>query len=295
MKTSDFLDFYILQAIRYFVASDKESDFNHTKTKLLSDVDFELFGLSQDLSSALQDYIFIASFGEARHANHVLKVSLSCLEGVTSRAIAYEMALEFNPHLTYKTLAALFYYNGWRGTFGGECWGNIANSLDLIYSKHIPAQAFIDYCADLKHNCGLFLNKPIVFDQDYDTDDLLHILDDKRDEQDFCYHACKMQYTGARLYDERFIHYRTSSLARRYMNIYYHINYPFFGNKPQEIYTPVEFGDDIFAIVPNPGAKFCKVCGELLSNLDRENTGGWRLCTDCYNEHAHRELVLDNI
>lgn len=291
MKTSDFLDFYILETIQHFVNSDPAAEFNHAKNKLLRDVDFELTRLARNMAQALHDYIYKASFAEARHALDNLPMILDCLDEDVDRSVAYKISRKYSPKENYKTLAELFENSGWSGSFGGKLWLNTIKALDLIYVNHVSDKVFVDYCADLKHNNGLIFDKPVVFSQDYSTSMLMIILSKKRDVTDFCKYVCDNQWRDSVIYGREYIHFKTAQLAKRYMMLYYQKAVEFYGNKDDEDYTPEKFGHATLEIVANPKAQVCSNCGDYLPSDDVYHYNGVVYCHECYDNVRHPEIT----
>jgi hypothetical protein len=278
---SNFLDFYILTAMQHFVSQDPQSEFSHSKSRLLGDIEYELSSLSGDMAQALRDYIFLSSFGEARHANNTIRYKINEIPDCVERANAYAIALNFNPEKSYPVLKELFECNGWNSSLGGALWANVIDAYGL-YNK-MPAGAFVDYCADLKHNGGLFLNKPVVFYQYYDSDDLQYILSQKRDAENFCAKAIASQHSR-RLYAPEYILSTTASLVRRYEVIFLGSSIGFWGNKKCLGYQPAKFGDGTLTIVENEFYMECEKCGESFHKDHMHLYADMYYCDECINE-----------
>lgn len=282
MQLSNFLDFYALASIDAKLAVDGEVEFHHAKNKLYQDVKCEFDRLSRVMAQALHDYIFLTSFGECRHAFEYIRHTLDALPTPIDRVESYKVAKNYDPRKCYPYITELLKEDGWRSPYGGMPWANVASSLDYVYINKLPYTAFVDYCADLKHNGGPIFNKPVIFSDDYESDTLVYILDTKRNSDDFCKTICDCQ--DMRVYSSSFITWKTTSLMQRYMALYYQ-EYPYIHGRKKSIdYTPITFGDKCVTIIDSRNKRHCYSCSKVIYPCDRRSYDDEYYCENCYDE-----------
>lgn len=159
LSLSDIYDFYTLYAMKSEL--EEVTPGIHKKVDLLyADVSHNLDDLVSALHPALGQYLYLASFAEARHAkgrcSHII-------EDVTaydySREQASKAAVRFNPTLTLEKLIELFNSNWFGGGFGGKKWGDIAKASYKYFTDALPPLLFVDHVVSVQHNGGMAFSK----------------------------------------------------------------------------------------------------------------------------------------
>lgn len=66
------------------------------------------------------------------------------------------------------TSREIFSRPGWRSSYGGKKWANIAEAGEFFWNGTVGAAVFVDRVFDLQHNGGRVFNKhPMVKGADY--------------------------------------------------------------------------------------------------------------------------------
>lgn len=164
--------FYVLVGMKA-ILDRPEFNFYHSVETLRKDIEDYLNYISNIFSRMLYEYTVIAVFGELRYAgvktsgavisiNNKLIQEMSNISyynlGDRNRYHAYlEFIDRFTPKSIYQTGITLFKNLRWEKEYGGDNWARIADIINKY--EHLPTQVFIDYCADIEHNSGCYLNK----------------------------------------------------------------------------------------------------------------------------------------
>lgn len=109
----------------------------------------------ESAARAFYEYIFLASVGEARHAEERCDIYIPRLQG-GDRSACYRAARRYSPERSLPALLKLFRDGDWSRDFGGASWARIV----LAGMRYQPTLLWLDSVVDLSHNNGLFLNKP---------------------------------------------------------------------------------------------------------------------------------------
>jgi len=127
---------------------------------LLADVDRDFNSLVAALHPALGQYLYLASFAEARHAEGRCDYRIKdIVSHGWSREQASKAAVNFNPVTTTAKLQVLFYHP-WRSSgFGGKKWGDIAQASYRYFTNQLPPVVFIDHVVSIQHNGGMAFSK----------------------------------------------------------------------------------------------------------------------------------------
>ncbi len=158
--------FYALQAIGgspKFVQGDL---FLQSSALFIEDFTAYKKEFERKLARVLFDYLALAAFGEARHAepdtieDTVFARPQSCK--ILSRNTAYDRATTHDPKKFLPYIVSLFRNRDafCGGCVGGDSWARIAESALLYFT--MPAPVFIDHVVDLSHNGGICFDKPVL-------------------------------------------------------------------------------------------------------------------------------------
>ena len=131
------------------------------------------------LADLLFDYLYGASFGEARHASSAAQMMIPEIKGGNSRKETCRKAQKYSPEFALPVLRELFYEGHWRSSYGGKAWGNIVDAAMLYESNPSSWAVFIDHAIDLSHNGGCAFDKGIFLEL-FDTSVYMTVLDTKR-------------------------------------------------------------------------------------------------------------------
>jgi hypothetical protein len=131
------------------------------------------------LARAFFDYTAITCFTEMRHGEYRCEMKYEELEMHVkkNRHYAVHGALHYEPKSILKAAKVLFDYD-WESGFGGRSWKKIAEG-GLLYQT-VPDMVFIDHAVDLTHNNGAYIDKGIIFANDYGHGRYTNFLDTKR-------------------------------------------------------------------------------------------------------------------
>lgn len=183
--------FYVLIGMKA-ILDRPEFNFYHSVEVLRKDIEDYLNYISGIFSKMLYEYTVIAVFGELRYVSFRTSIATTKINnkliqetsdtsyynsGDRNRYRAYlEFVDRFSPKSIYQAGIVLFKNLHWEKEYGGDNWARIADIINKY--EHLPAQVFIDYCADIEHNSGCYLNKSCgLF---YPGISIKHILNAKR-------------------------------------------------------------------------------------------------------------------
>jgi hypothetical protein len=145
-------------------------------------------------------YTMLIIIREARHMHSIvnfLEASKTKLSGEFIKLLlgamsqgedgAMELLKHDPPKITLREyaegLSFAFHYHGvWSGGFGGDPWGDIADTLAKFIRGEITAEMFADTAYTLAHNNGPMFNKGILY-KHYDQVEFPKILDVQRSGQ----------------------------------------------------------------------------------------------------------------
>lgn len=200
MRIEAIVDFYILESLVYqcnyiHVPYDNGESYNVKREAIRTRINREYNRLSHELADCFRDYMWMASFGESRHAwgkvngNSVISIDIphSTDDG---REGSMREALNYNPSNpdNVKRLLAVFNDCHWNtSSFGGRNWGKIVDSINFY--NRVPCTVYVDYCMDLQHNSGTVFSKSQCYKFiDFDLNgsfycDMREFLDCKRDSK----------------------------------------------------------------------------------------------------------------
>lgn len=238
------------------------------------------------LANALFDYLCLASFGEARHADDKAAMMHPELDG-GGRSEAYTLAQSYNPKNYLKTLANIFHEH-WEDGYGGEPWAQITEHALEYYV--MSAKQFVDYVVDLSHNGGVAFDKPIVLFM-RDTSFYKMMLDVKlkgslmtnwldRSE-------CELQRHERLLLDDRTYVFMSEACRLGILNTF---ALPHIKVRTLKFSRPVEWGDKemfIDDLVGSNQQKFmCEACSEKLdeNHFFTSPNGDSILCETCFHD-----------
>ena len=161
MTLDHFNDFYYLEAVKTDInrqiAKNPDFQFRHSVVRLIEDANFLYQEIAENLAERTFAYIWAACLGEARHASDTMSENRFIKQiKHTSRGDVFSVATKFAP--TEQNIKAIIevFSCGWRGSFGGKAWHNIAKSLLM---RDEGAAAFIDHVIDLEDNNGTVFSK----------------------------------------------------------------------------------------------------------------------------------------
>jgi hypothetical protein len=182
-------DFYTLYAIKSELETVTPGI--HRKVDiLLADVCGQFHDLVDALHPALGQYLYLASFAEARHASgrcsHIIRdITMSGW----GREQASKAAVGYNPVSTLLKLCELF-SNPWHSAgFGGKKWGDIAQASYRYFTNQLPPIIFIDHVVSIQHNGGMAFSKGssaglVKLKLDDGASDLTHYLNVRAKDKD---------------------------------------------------------------------------------------------------------------
>lgn len=165
-------DFYISDALRHASSGDIKRE----ATKLHAQI-------TQLIAELFATYLLIAVGGELRYTTHK-KYNNDAIQGeieqlnahgiehgperreIQLRVIKKLSALSTKHQAEFlKTAVKVFSADGWSGSFGGQKWAVIADTLLQYLQSSIPMALFVDRVFDLRHNSDrLFDKHPFVRD-----------------------------------------------------------------------------------------------------------------------------------
>ena len=152
------VDFYVLESLHAELPMQNYAKIHPAMSaRLRQDLGKERDRLAGDFALALRDYLFLASCGEARHAQGK---RIPTLSGIGGRDDVYAAALDYAPTAAnWERLQEVFAQDTWSRGFGGEAWRNICEQAAMYDT--LPAIAYVDHVIDLAHNGGCAFNKPV--------------------------------------------------------------------------------------------------------------------------------------
>ena len=109
------------------------------------------------LALRLRDYMILACFGEARHAQEQCSHMLSELPRCDSRSGAASVALGYDPQSILEATAHLFEVGSWGQNYGGSSWARVARCA-MNYGS-VSDRIFVDGVVNLTHNSGTAFDK----------------------------------------------------------------------------------------------------------------------------------------
>ncbi len=250
------------------------------------------------LANALFDYLCLASFGEARHADDKAAMMHPELDG-GGRSEAYTLAQSYNPKNYLKTLANIFHEH-WEDGYGGEPWAKITEHALEYYV--MSAKQFVDYVVDLSHNGGVAFDKPIVLFM-RDTSFYKMMLDVKLKGSLMTNWLDKSERELQRherlLLDDRTYVFMSEACRLGILNTF---ALPHIKVRTLKFSRPVEWGDNEMFIDDLIGSNQHNLCCEACGDKINENeiftspNGDSLFCEDCFdNEYAHCHYCCDPI
>lgn len=166
MRLEAFVDFYFLEAIQ----SAPLDMMRKPQERLKLDAIKHFNEFCNNFALAIRDYLYVAAFGEARHARPRAIKYWPGNYDYFSRSSSYKLAIKYNPEEALPLLYELF-TSPWKGTYGGAKWAEIVKAA-MMYGN-IPNAVFIDHAADLQHWNGFVFSKfeaKEVLDWHFDDD-----------------------------------------------------------------------------------------------------------------------------
>lgn len=225
-------DFYTLYAMKSEL--ETETPGIHRKVDiLLADVCGQFHDLVNALHPALGQYLYLASFAEARHAggrcNYTIKDIVS--HGY-DREQASKAAVNFNPVSTLVKLQMLFAHEWRGGGFGGKKWGDIAQASYRYFTNQLPPVIFIDHVVSIQHNGGMAFSKSSSADLvklklDDGASDLTHYLNVRAKDKDILdpktddyvkYAMTSLRTSTLQLMRRHWIVYRESDIISKWVD-----------------------------------------------------------------------------
>lgn len=188
--------FYVLTGMQAILGR-KEFDFYYSCENLRKDIENYLNYITDIFSKMLYEYTVLVTFGELRYAEDKtnqravyvknllpqrLKINSNFLYKRNYYKSYLAIATDFSPESICQTGMLLFNNLCWEREYGGKNWGVIADIIQKY--KQYPAHVFIDYCSDIEHNSGSYLNKDCGLFKG-NSEDLHRILDIKRNNSIF--------------------------------------------------------------------------------------------------------------
>jgi hypothetical protein len=225
-------DFYTLYAMKSELETVTPGI--HRKVDiLLADVCGQFHDLVNALHPALGQYLYLASFAEARHASGrcdwiIKEITASGYD----REQASKAAVNFNPITTLEKLQTLFFYEWRGGGFGGKKWGDIAQASYRYFTNQLPPIIFIDNVVSIQHNGGMAFSKSssanlVKLKLEDGASDLTHylnvrakdrdILDPKTDEY-IKYAMTSLRTSTLQLLRRHWIVYRESDIISKWVD-----------------------------------------------------------------------------
>lgn len=157
MNIQSVYDFYYLEALK----AKPPAFGSKPQEKLYNDVCKTYDKLVPTLARALYHYLFLACFGEARHARSQADAWYNDMPIGGDRDEAYGEALNYEPEGTLKALDKTFNSYSWNGSgYGGGSWGKIVTGA--MYYGEWKDSLFIDHVVDLEHHGGNCFDKDEV-------------------------------------------------------------------------------------------------------------------------------------
>lgn len=137
-------------------------------------------------ASMINEYSYLAIFGELRYMREKIKEPAQIItdkffnKTQTDRNF-YKVYCKESYKYTKSSIEQigrlLFTKFSWEESFGGPAWGKVVESLK--YYGKVPDYVYIDYCVDIQHNTGSFLNKGCdIFSENMNK--FLEVLDFKK-------------------------------------------------------------------------------------------------------------------
>jgi hypothetical protein len=292
MKLSAVIDFYVLERIRRDTVYFRPPAYDDTRGKVLaSKVEAAWNRINEDLGLCFRDYLFLAAFGEARHAWDKAEGSVpSDLPHGGWRESAMRDARQYDPDLVLPDLYRVFHDMDWHSGYGGEKWASIIKAA--VKFGEWPTAVFIDHCVDLEHNGGSCFDKTdatSLMDIEFDFSGMESFLDWKRD--------CDILDPSGQWWQEQAEQYlsRLSGEVRQLLFSwagYYRVYLPFFGRRgyyetvTRHEYSPVDWGDE--GLSPHwvdVDAVECANCGDSVNYSSSYSCSEGYLCSTCYHEY----------
>ena len=153
MQLEAFVDFYFLEAVR----STPLNMMRKPEEKLKYDVEQYFRDFTKNFALAIRDYLYLSSFGEARHASNKSTNYWPGNKSSLSRLQSYHLAIKYQPEQALPILYEIFKNQSWGGSYGGAKWANIVN-VARTYGQ-LPNTVFIDQAANLQHWNGFVFSK----------------------------------------------------------------------------------------------------------------------------------------
>lgn len=205
--------FYVLTGMQAILGR-KEFDFYYSCENLRKDIEDYLNYITDIFSKMLYEYTVLVTFGELRYVGDKtnqravyvknllpqrLKINPDFLYKRSYYKSYLTIATNFSPESICQTGMLLFNNLCWEREYGGKNWGVIADIIQKY--RQYPAHVFIDYCSDIEHNSGSYLNKDCGLFKG-STDNLRCILDIKRNSSIFAlidYTRCNLDAKTVKL------------------------------------------------------------------------------------------------
>ena len=291
--------FYGLDALRQ---AAKTEPFRPSHERWRADLE-DLWGrLVPRLARCFYDYLALACFGEARHADREASHYIEDFpaDGGDSRGEAVVAALGYDPRQFLPVLERLFFEARWQGGFGGESWGRIAKAAQL-YGR-LPDAVFVDHVVDLTHNGGLCFDKEEAGLHVGSRVTYLEILDRKRrdDPSAFLEFLCHFHYTRLPWAFVKLVlravalelvvlsPWALSALAYRRREWAMRYTWPDEQLALILEYEPVEWGEEELdgELARSSRWVTCDGCDEDIPEGDAYSFGGYTYCSSCYEERV---------
>lgn len=188
--------FYVLTGMQAILGR-KEFDFYYSCENLRKDIEDYLNYITDIFSKMLYEYTVLVTFGELRYAGDKINQRVVYVKNLLPQRLKINpdylykrsyyksyltIATNFSPESICQTGMLLFNNFCWEREYGGKNWGIIADIIQKY--RQYPAHVFIDYCSDIEHNSGNYLNKDCGLFKG-STDNLRCILDIKRNSSIF--------------------------------------------------------------------------------------------------------------
>lgn len=160
-----FVEFYLMESAIYEMSTlPQEKQFLGSYQYLQRKIQSYHTPFTEAFALTLRDYLWFAAIGEARHSGRAVGEYITEMWDYLSsgRSSTYnDIARYYPPTAENKSvLHGLFADSCWGGSYGGDSWATIVESISL-YDNLTPS-AFIDHCADLQHNGGVAFDKGSV-------------------------------------------------------------------------------------------------------------------------------------
>lgn len=208
--------FYALFGMKSMLEHKKLS-FVHSAEKLKKEITEYLNYISNIFADMIYEYAFLACYGELRYikdriecnnANVVPKYGI-----ITNGRKEYfhyiKRAYNYSKKSIIECAKIMFGGFEWDRSFGGYGWWRVCKVFQ--YYETMPPYVFIDYCVDIEHNTGSFLNKSCdIFSSDLTG--MENLLDFKR--------RCRSHFDFLQKYYTKFDS-RTLNFAIRFCTLFY--------------------------------------------------------------------------